>query len=49
MCVNAIMQECPLGTYKNVSGADRALCRKCESHYLPHRAVYVAVRGISFL
>nr|GMC58868.1 uncharacterized protein LOC109186463 isoform X3 [Ipomoea batatas] len=38
-------QECPLGTYKNVSGADRALCRKCESHYLPHRAVYVAVRG----
>ncbi|XP_019191996.1 PREDICTED: uncharacterized protein LOC109186463 isoform X2 [Ipomoea nil] len=38
-------QECPLGTYKNVSGADRALCRKCESRDLLHRAVYVAVRG----
>ncbi|GMQ06267.1 hypothetical protein CsSME_00050919 [Camellia sinensis var. sinensis] len=38
-------QECPVGTYKNVSGSDRALCRKCPSHELSHRAIYVAVRG----
>ncbi|CAH9098571.1 unnamed protein product [Cuscuta europaea] len=38
-------QECPIGTYKNESGSDRSLCRKCESHELPHRAVYVLVRG----
>ncbi|KDP34141.1 hypothetical protein JCGZ_07712 [Jatropha curcas] len=38
-------QECPAGTYKNVTGSDRALCHPCPASYLPHRAVYVAVRG----
>ncbi|XP_059318529.1 uncharacterized protein LOC132068810 isoform X2 [Lycium ferocissimum] len=38
-------QECPIGTYKNVSGSDRSLCAKCPSHELPHRAVYIAIRG----
>ncbi|KAL2500987.1 glycine-rich protein [Forsythia ovata] len=38
-------QECPLGTYKNLTGSDRALCRDCPSHVLPHRAIYIAVRG----
>ncbi|KAK3018456.1 hypothetical protein RJ639_004273 [Escallonia herrerae] len=39
------MQECPVGTFKNVSGSDRALCRNCPSHELPRRATYIAVRG----
>ncbi|XAR67080.1 hypothetical protein NMG60_11013510 [Bertholletia excelsa] len=38
-------QECPVGTFKNISGSDRALCMNCPSHELPHRAIYVAVRG----
>ncbi|KAK9273478.1 hypothetical protein L1049_018288 [Liquidambar formosana] len=38
-------EPCPTGTYKNVSGSDRALCHHCPSHELPHRAVYIAVRG----
>ncbi|XP_070030537.1 uncharacterized protein LOC107788264 isoform X2 [Nicotiana tabacum] len=38
-------QECPIGTYKNVSGSDRSLCVKCPSHELPHRALYIAIRG----
>ncbi|GFS43868.1 hypothetical protein Acr_00g0087450 [Actinidia rufa] len=38
-------QECPVGTFKNVSGSARALCRDCPSHDLPHRAVYVSTRG----
>ncbi|XP_052180688.1 uncharacterized protein LOC127793928 isoform X2 [Diospyros lotus] len=38
-------QECPVGTFKNVSGSDRALCRDCPSHELPHRAIYISVRG----
>ncbi|CAH9131244.1 unnamed protein product [Cuscuta epithymum] len=38
-------QECPIGTYKNESGSDRSLCRKCKSHELPQRATYVLVRG----
>ncbi|XP_057959544.1 uncharacterized protein LOC131152008 [Malania oleifera] len=37
--------ECPAGTYKNVSGSDRILCHLCPAHELPHRAVYIAVRG----
>lgn len=43
------MQECPLGTYKNVTGSDRDLCYDCPPDELPHRAVYVSVRGISQL
>ncbi|XP_010321128.2 uncharacterized protein [Solanum lycopersicum] len=38
-------QECPIGTYKNVSGSDRSLCAKCPSHELPHRALYIPTRG----
>ncbi|XP_062090955.1 uncharacterized protein LOC133797151 isoform X2 [Humulus lupulus] len=38
-------EECPIGTFKNVSGSDRALCYDCPSYELPHRAVYVTVRG----
>ncbi|XP_042055568.1 uncharacterized protein LOC121800075 [Salvia splendens] len=37
--------ECPLGTYKNETGSDRDLCIDCPSDELPHRAVYVPVRG----
>lgn len=35
-----------MGTFKNVSGSDRALCHACPSLELPHRAIYVTVRGI---
>ncbi|KAK6912777.1 hypothetical protein RJ641_022378 [Dillenia turbinata] len=38
-------KECPAGTYKNVTGSDRALCHRCPSNELPSRAVYVHVRG----
>lgn len=38
-------KECPVGTYKNVSGSDRVLCQDCPLHKLPHRAIYMAVRG----
>ncbi|KAF3651267.1 putative transcription repressor MYB6-like [Capsicum annuum] len=37
--------ECPLGTFKNVTGSDRALCNSCPNDELPHRAVYISVRG----
>ncbi|GAA0160631.1 transmembrane signal receptor [Lithospermum erythrorhizon] len=38
-------QECPMGTYKNVTGSARELCRECPSLDLPRRAIYIAVRG----
>ncbi|KAL6985493.1 hypothetical protein U1Q18_018868 [Sarracenia purpurea var. burkii] len=38
-------EECPAGTFKNVTGSDRALCRQCPAYELPHRAVYIAIRG----
>lgn len=38
-------EECPAGTFKNVSGSDRALCRSCPPYELPHRAIYRSVRG----
>ncbi|KAK1365313.1 Protein diaphanous 1 like [Heracleum sosnowskyi] len=38
-------QECPRGTFKNVTGSDKAHCLECPSNELPHRAKYVAVRG----
>ncbi|KAI4380001.1 hypothetical protein MLD38_006235 [Melastoma candidum] len=38
-------EECPLGTYKNVSGSDRALCQSCPINELPRRARYITVRG----
>lgn len=43
----AWLQECPAGTYKNVTGSDRSLCQVCPVHELPHRAVYISVRGRS--
>lgn len=42
------MQECPLGTYKNVTGSSKSLCFPCPSGELPRRAVYTSVRGNSF-
>ncbi|KAG2238823.1 hypothetical protein Bca52824_091893 [Brassica carinata] len=38
-------EECPVGTYKNVTGSDKALCHLCPARDIPHRAVYVTVRG----
>lgn len=43
------LQECPLGTFKNATGSDRALCTKCPSHELPNRGIYVSVRGVVLL
>ncbi|KVH89933.1 hypothetical protein Ccrd_008071 [Cynara cardunculus var. scolymus] len=37
--------ECPVGTYKNVTGSDKALCFACPVDELPHRAFYISVRG----
>ncbi|XWS26372.1 hypothetical protein CRYUN_Cryun26dG0026800 [Craigia yunnanensis] len=37
--------ECPVGTYKNVSGSDSSLCHPCPASELPHRAIYIFVRG----
>ncbi|KAE8674389.1 glutamyl-tRNA(Gln) amidotransferase subunit C [Hibiscus syriacus] len=37
--------ECPVGTYKNVSGSDSSLCHPCPAWELPRRAIYTAVRG----
>ncbi|KAJ8774786.1 hypothetical protein K2173_017232 [Erythroxylum novogranatense] len=38
-------EECPVGTFKNVTGSDSSLCRSCPTHELPHRADYIPVRG----
>ncbi|KAJ3694104.1 hypothetical protein LUZ60_009584 [Juncus effusus] len=38
-------KECPLGTYKNVTGSDESLCYACPSNELPHRATYISIRG----
>ncbi|KAK4415618.1 hypothetical protein Salat_2669200 [Sesamum alatum] len=38
-------EECPLGTYKNMTGSNRALCCDCPANELPRRAIYVAIRG----
>ncbi|XP_077212654.1 uncharacterized protein LOC143847765 isoform X1 [Tasmannia lanceolata] len=38
-------EECPTGTFKNVSGSDKALCRQCPPLELPHRAIYIYLRG----
>ncbi|KAG6466027.1 hypothetical protein ZIOFF_076177 [Zingiber officinale] len=38
-------KECPLGTFKNVTGSDKALCYPCPSSGLPHRAIYTSIRG----
>lgn len=38
-------EECPVGTYKNVTGSDKSLCFACPTVELPNRAAYVHVRG----
>ncbi|XP_047307889.1 uncharacterized protein LOC124911450 [Impatiens glandulifera] len=38
-------QECPVGTFKNITGSDKALCSNCPDHELPNRAIYIPVRG----
>ncbi|GFP86871.1 hypothetical protein PHJA_000830900 [Phtheirospermum japonicum] len=38
-------QECPLGSYKNETGSNGALCHDCPPHELPHRAIYISIRG----
>ncbi|KAL8128611.1 hypothetical protein V2J09_017766 [Rumex salicifolius] len=38
-------EECPVGTFKNVTGSDEALCLSCPASELPDRAFYVQVRG----
>ncbi|XXG64223.1 hypothetical protein AAC387_Pa05g2227 [Persea americana] len=38
-------EECPAGTFKNVSGSDGALCHQCPAYELPYRAIYINVRG----
>jgi hypothetical protein len=46
--VSVKLQECPLGTYKNVTGSSKSLCFPCPPQELPHRAIYINVRGNSF-
>uniref|UniRef100_A0A7N0RD06 DUF8003 domain-containing protein n=1 Tax=Kalanchoe fedtschenkoi TaxID=63787 RepID=A0A7N0RD06_KALFE len=38
-------EECPPGTYKNVTGSDKSLCHVCPANELPRRASYITVRG----
>ncbi|KAI3792745.1 hypothetical protein L2E82_06633 [Cichorium intybus] len=38
-------EECPVGTYKNVTGSDKELCLECPPDELPHRAFFIYVRG----
>ncbi|CAM6085481.1 unnamed protein product [Calypogeia fissa] len=38
-------EECPVGTYKNVTGSDSSLCKPCTLSDRPRRAVFIYVRG----
>ncbi|KAG8636170.1 hypothetical protein MANES_16G106300v8 [Manihot esculenta] len=38
-------EECPVGTFKNVTGSDKVLCHDCPLWELPSRGIYTAVRG----
>ncbi|KAM0912788.1 hypothetical protein ACQ4PT_012593 [Festuca glaucescens] len=38
-------KECPAGTYKNITGSSKSLCSPCPPNELPHRAVYMNIRG----
>ncbi|KAJ9167907.1 hypothetical protein P3X46_019497 [Hevea brasiliensis] len=38
-------EECPVGTFKNVSGSDKALCHNCPLYELPSRVIYLAVQN----
>ncbi|KAL0660213.1 hypothetical protein Bca4012_080798 [Brassica carinata] len=42
-------EECPAGTYKNVTGSDETLCHLCPATEIPNRAVYVTVRVVVLL
>ncbi|KAG2586486.1 hypothetical protein PVAP13_5NG039900 [Panicum virgatum] len=42
-------KECPLGTYKNVTGSSKSLCFPCPPEELPRRAMYVNVRALEEL
>ncbi|CAL5028567.1 unnamed protein product [Urochloa decumbens] len=37
--------ECPVGTYKNVTGSNSSLCSPCSLDSLPNRADFIYVRG----
>lgn len=41
-----ILQECPIGTYKDVDGSDEHLCIPCPLDLLPNRANFIYKRGI---
>ncbi|KAL6897842.1 hypothetical protein ACP4OV_006801 [Aristida adscensionis] len=38
-------KECPSGTFKNITGSSKSLCLPCPRNELPHRAVYISIRG----
>ncbi|XP_042002444.1 uncharacterized protein LOC121751713 [Salvia splendens] len=38
-------EECPIGTYKNVTGSEKSLCFPCPTDEIPNRAAYIYVRG----
>ncbi|KAK9715457.1 hypothetical protein RND81_06G166800 [Saponaria officinalis] len=38
-------EECPVGTFKNVSGSDATLCHSCPANELPDRGIFISVRG----
>ncbi|XP_020170112.1 uncharacterized protein [Aegilops tauschii subsp. strangulata] len=38
-------KECPVGTYKNITGSSNSLCSPCPAYELPHRAIYMHIRG----
>ncbi|GJM94810.1 hypothetical protein PR202_ga11489 [Eleusine coracana subsp. coracana] len=42
-------KECPLGTYKNITGSSKFFCEPCPPNELPHRAVYIRIRGLLIL
>ncbi|KMT03252.1 hypothetical protein BVRB_8g197950 [Beta vulgaris subsp. vulgaris] len=38
-------EECPVGTFKNVTGSEATLCLRCPDNELPDRGMHTAVRG----
>jgi len=41
-----ILQECPIGSYKDVDGSEEDLCIPCPLDLLPNRANFIYKRGI---
>lgn len=39
------VQECPIGTYKDVEGSNASLCTPCSLDLLPIRASFLYIRG----